>query len=87
MRSMVARCVAAVRVAPSLPTWRASGSLYPLVQFWSLRLVQGGDLHVAGSIGGSEWRRRVEVRAAQEDHIHRNVVGAISMIHPSSGSP
>jgi hypothetical protein len=59
----------------SLPTWRAAGLLYPLVQLWSLSLLLGGDLDVAGPVGGSEWRRGVEVRAAEEDDIYGNVVG------------
>jgi hypothetical protein len=48
---------AAERRAPSLPAWRAAGSLYPVVQLWSVPLLQGGHLDVAGPIGGSEWRR------------------------------
>jgi hypothetical protein len=66
---------AAERAAPSLPTGRAAGLVYPLTQLRSLPLLQGGDLDVEGPVGGSEWRRGVEVRAAEEDDIHGNVVG------------
>jgi hypothetical protein len=60
---------------PLLPPWCAAGLLYPLVQLWSFPLLQAGDLDVAGPASGSERRRGVEVRAAEEDDIHGNIVG------------
>ncbi len=48
--------------------------LNPLVHLRSLRRVQGLHPGVAGPFGGSK-RRRIEFRAAEEDDIHRDVVG------------
>src|ERR1700694_3498975 len=61
--------------SPSGPTRRAARLLDPLVQLWSLCLLQSGHLDVPGPVGGSEWRWGVEVCTAEEDDIHRNVVG------------
>src|SRR5262249_35839611 len=60
---------------PSLPTLHAPRLLYPLEHLRSLRLRQGLHLDVAAPVGGSERRRRVEFRAAEENHIHGHVVG------------
>src|SRR6266566_6060441 len=38
-------------------------------------LIQSGHLDVPGPVGGPEWRWGVEVCTAEEDDIHRNVVG------------
>ena len=53
-------CRASVR-RRSPPTRRAARLHDPLVQLRSLHLLPGGHLEVAGPIGGSEWRRAVEV--------------------------
>jgi hypothetical protein len=45
------------------------------VQLWSLRLPESGHLGVPGAVGGSEWWWGVEVCAAEEDDIDRDVVG------------
>src|SRR6516162_8263162 len=60
---------------PSFPTLHASRLLNPFEHLWSLRLLQGLHLDVAASVGGSERRRRVEFRAAEENHIHGHIVG------------
>src|SRR5262249_36623741 len=60
---------------PSLPTLHAPRLLYPLEHLWSLRLLQGLHLDVAAPVGGSERRRRVEFRAAEENHIDGHIVG------------
>ena len=52
-----------------------------------LRLVQRCQLDVACPFGGSKWRQRVELRTAEEDDIHGDIIATISMIHPSSGNP
>src|SRR5581483_7363505 len=60
----------------SRPTRGSTRLIEPRFQLRSLRLLQAGHLHVAGPVGGSEWRWRIEVRAAQEDDIDRHVVGS-----------
>src|SRR5918996_4049404 len=60
---------------PSFPTRHVPRLLDPLVHLPSLRLLRGLHLDVAGPFGGSKRRRRVEFRAAEEDHIHGDVVG------------
>src|SRR5438445_13385560 len=60
---------------PSFPTRDAPRLLHPLVHLRSLRLLQVLHLDVAGASGGSERRRRVEFRAAQEEDIQGDVVG------------
>src|SRR6266700_3407817 len=61
--------------SPSVPTRRAARLLDPLVQLWSLCLLQSGHLDVSGPVGGSKWRWGVEVCTAEEDDVHGNVVG------------
>src|SRR5581483_5814596 len=59
----------------SCPTRRAARFLDPCVQLRSLSLLQRGHLDVPGPAGGSERRWGVEVCTAEEDDVHRNVVG------------
>src|SRR6516162_2304871 len=60
---------------PSFPTLHAPCLLNPFEHLWSLRLLQGLHFDVAASVGGSERRRRVKFRAAEENHIHGHIVG------------
>src|SRR5687768_15919278 len=53
-----------------LPTRLARRLLDPLVHLGGLCFLHSLDLDVAAPSGGSERRRRVEVRAAQENDVH-----------------
>src|SRR5262245_8034332 len=70
-----APCSAFACCRPSFPTLDAPRLLNPFEHLWSLRLLQGLHLDVAASVGGSERRRLLEFRAAEEDDIHGHVVG------------
>src|SRR6185436_4546876 len=59
----------------SSPTRYAPRLLDPSVHLWSLRLLQGLHLDVAGPFGRSKRRRRIEFRAAEEHDVHGDVVG------------
>src|SRR5262249_12626821 len=61
--------------SPSGPTRSAARFLDPRVQLWSLCLLQSRHFDVPGPVGGSEWRWGGEVCAAEEDDVHRDVVG------------
>src|SRR5918994_1006354 len=74
-RSIAARTGSISPRGPSFPTRHAPRLLDPLVHLRSLRLFQGLHLDVAGPVGVSERRRRVEFRSAEEDDIHGDVVG------------
>lgn len=57
------------------------------MQLRSLHLLHGGHLDVPGPVGRPEWRRRLEVRAAKEENIHRDVVGGHLDDPPNTASP
>src|SRR6185503_21197160 len=71
------------RYAPtSLPAAEAPRLFDPGAHHGRLRLLESRHLHVAAPIGGSKRWRRVEVRAAEEDDVHGDVVGD-QLDHPS----
>src|SRR5918994_7214266 len=74
-RSIAARTASISPRGPSFPTRHAPRLLDPLVHLRPLRLLQDLQLDVAGPFGGSKRRRRVELRTAEEDDIHGDVVG------------
>jgi hypothetical protein len=54
---------------------RARGLLDPFAHHGPLRLRQGLQLYVAAPPNGSQWGRRIEVRAAEEHHVRGDIAG------------
>src|SRR5690606_9989342 len=57
-----------------LPSRHTSCLLDPPLNLRRFRLFQRSQFYVAGTTGVSKRRRGIEVRAAKEDGIHRNIV-------------
>src|SRR5262245_24038226 len=69
------RAIGSSSAGPSFPARNTPCLLDPTPHLRSFRLLQGLHLHVTCSIGGPEWRWRVESRAAEEDEVNGDVVG------------